>query len=434
MTVSETLTDDTVTPGPLPRVGVVCDFREEGWPSMELVADMLLTHLQRDYSKVINAAMIRPEMRMRFARQKPGSENQNSGNRGRKSWGWQLGPNGKAFNADRVLNRFWDYPRYVRRTRSQFDLFHVIDHSYGQLLHELPPERTIVTCHDLDTFQCLLHPADEPRSIFFKKMMRRTLSGFRKAALVTCVSQATRDELVGHQLVDPGRVVVISNGVHPSCSPDADTASDEQLRALIGDSENYIDILHVGSTIPRKRIDILLRVFARLHEEFPNARLLRVGGGFTGAQRALVEELQLGGSILELPRVDHHVLAAIYRYVALVLLPSEREGFGLPLVEAMACGTPVVASDLPVLREVGGEAAIFCETGNVEVWVESIAELLAERKMHPERWLARREAGFAQAAKFSWREYARRMVEIYRSVLNSGQAQVHQQGRSAKVA
>jgi glycosyltransferase involved in cell wall biosynthesis len=252
-------------------------------------------------------------------------------------------------------------------------------------------------------------------------MMNRTLTGFRRAARVTCDSQATRDELLAHGLVDADRVVVITNGVDPSCSPAPHPTSDAYVEKLVGSTPGHFDILHVGSTIARKRIDILLRVFARLKRLFPATRLLRVGGALTVEQAQLARKLEISESVLELPHLDRPGLAAVYRRAALVLLPSQREGFGLPLVEAMACGTSVVASDLPALREVGGDAAVFCETGNIDVWAETVSQLLTERREQPERWLKRREAGLAQAAKFTWSEYARKMANVYMSVLNSQQ-------------
>ena len=108
---------------------------------------------------------------------------------------------------------------------------------------------------------------------------------------------------------------------------------------------------------------------------------------------------------------------AIYRQAVLVLLPSAGEGFGLPVIEAMACGALVVASDLPVLREVGGPAAVYCPVGLVSSWTETIAELIGERSTQPQQWSRRRAAGLAQAANFSWSEYARQMAAVYRQVL-----------------
>jgi glycosyltransferase involved in cell wall biosynthesis len=397
------------------RAAVVCDFAEEGWPSMELVADMLLSHLRSDHLDTVDATRIQPAMRMRFAKPATHTTNGNS-NSAALSANGNVQP-GVLFNIDRVLNRFLDYPRHLRPLTTQFDLFHLIDHSYGQVIHELPPERTVVTCHDLDTFQCLLNPEAEPRSIAFKKMMSRTLSGFRKAARVICVSEATRNELLKYGLTDRDRTVVIANGVHEACSPDPDPDADAELDRLLG-STDAIDILHVGSTIRRKRIDILLRVFARLKQQFPKARLLRVGGKLTAEQSALMHELGVAESVVQLPQLDRRILVAAYRRAALVLLPSEREGFGLPIVEAMACGTPVVASDLPPLREVGGDAVTYCRTADVESWVETIAALLREKKEQTDAWAQRRSDGIEQAANFTWSECATKTIEVYRSVLS----------------
>ena len=99
------------------------------------------------------------------------------------------------------MNRFWDYQKLVRQRKSEFDVFHLIDHSYGQLVHTLPAAKTIVTCHDLDAFRSLLQPQTDPRSQLFKTMSRHVLNGFCKAARVACDSVAIRDELLMHGLI-----------------------------------------------------------------------------------------------------------------------------------------------------------------------------------------------------------------------------------------
>ena len=380
------------------RLAILCDIAEENWPSMDLVGDMLFQHLQRDYADLFAAARLAPPWRRRLTRVAHGSRH--------------------LFNADRLLNRFWDYQRWLQNRKQEFDLFHVIDHSYGQLLHHLPAERTIVTCHDLDTFRSILASQTEPRSLLFRRMMSHVLSGFQKAALVACVSQATRDELLTHDLFAPERLRVVPNGVHPSCRPEADPAADSEARRYLDDGPvNPINLLHVGSTIKRKRIDVLLKTFGAVQEQFPHARLVRVGGPFTPAQWELVRSLKLEEGIIVLPHLSREVLAAIYRQSDLVLLPSEGEGFGLPVIEAMACGTPVLASDLPVLREVGGDAASYAPAADGPAWTESISSLLHERARQPDEWAARKASGLVQAAKFSWAESARKMVGLYQEVL-----------------
>src|SRR4051812_49073616 len=128
------------------RLGLVCDYPEEGWASMDLVAEMIQQHLARDHAAGVAVGRIAPPFRRRAGRLPV------------------LGRRGFARNAARLLNRFPDYPRHPRALAraGTFVLFHLVDHSYPQLARELPPGRAVVTCHDLDTFGCLLDPAREP--------------------------------------------------------------------------------------------------------------------------------------------------------------------------------------------------------------------------------------------------------------------------------
>ncbi len=314
-----------------------------------------------------------------------------------------------SFALDRLLFRFHDYPRLARSLR--FDLFHVMDHSYSQLLHALPARRTVVTCHDLDTFRSILEPQRDPRGWAFRAMTRRILEGFRKAGHVACDSIATRDEIRKFDLLPAERLSVVPLGVHPACTPLPDPAADKEADRLLGGFAGRA-LMHVGSLLPRKRIDMVLRTFAAAREGRPELRLIRVGGALTKAQSDLAAELGIAGLILELPFLDRPVLAAVYRRATLVLQPSDAEGFGLPVAEAMACGTPVVASDLPVLREVGGNAAIYCPRGDVEAWAGEVKRLLdTSLDLH-------RNASLRQAADFSWVSYTNRMLAVYNGLLN----------------
>jgi glycosyltransferase involved in cell wall biosynthesis len=101
------------------------------------------------------------------------------------------------------------------------------------------------------------------------------------------------------------------------------------------------------------------------------------------------------------------------------LQPSDREGFGLPLIEAMACGTPAVASDLAVLREVGGSAVEYCPAGSVSTWCRRIVELLRERALAPQRWMSRREAALDRASLFTWPEFTAQVAQVYGGVAAS---------------
>ena len=108
-------------------------------------------------------------------------------------------------------------------------------------------------------------------------------------------------------------------------------------------------MIHVGSTIPRKRIEVLLEIFAELKRTFPELMLVKVGGSFTCEQNELMRRLDLARDLVHAPFLDARAIASLYRRAALLLQPSDAEGFGLPVIEALACGCPVVASAIPTL-------------------------------------------------------------------------------------
>ena len=378
------------------RVAVIADYAEEGWPSMDLVADMLMAHLAAEHAQTVDATLIRPVMPMRLTRIAPGA-------------------GGPPAGLDRVAARIFDYPRVLAALPGSFDVYHLVDHSYAHLLHRLPAGRTLATCHDLDTYRSVLQPDEEPRSWPFRWMTRRILSGLRLAAHVACDSEATRTALVSLAEFPPERLSVIPNGTDTGGEPDADAAADVEAARMLGPRRG-VELLHVGSTIPRKRIDVLLDVFAGLRVARPELRLTRVGGPFTAEQRLHARDIGVLDAIHVLPFVDRATLAAVYRRSALALLTSDREGFGLPIVEALACGTPIVASDIPVLREIGSGAVTYCPPGASADWVATILRLLHERETDAAAWRARRTAGLARAADFSWSRYTEDVVARYRAI------------------
>ena len=375
------------------RVAVIADLLEEEWPSMDLVADMLTSEYARDPATA--STLVRAPFTARLGR--------------------VLGTNGRPPTVDRIVNRYWDYPRWLRAHPPAADVHHIVDHSYAHLVDALPSGRVVVTCHDTDAFRTLFAP-DLRESSLPRALVRRSLRGLGRAAVVACVSEATRTELARHGVVQTERLAVVPNGVHPSCRPEPDPVADGQATELLASDSPTVDVLHVGSTIPRKRIDMLLDLVAALVDKRPDVRLVRVGGPFTPAQEDRVRGLGIARHVRVLPFVSRPVLAAVYRRAALVVLPSDREGFGLPIVEAMACGTPVVASDLPVLREVGGGAVEYCSVGDVAQWQAAVLALVAARAADPAGWHSRQQVGLGRASLFSWERYARQMRAIYASV------------------
>jgi len=266
-----------------------------------------------------------------------------------------------------------------------------------------------VTCNDTDAFEAARDGAAS-RLDPSRLLATHVLDGISRASHVACISEATRQNLISTGRVDPTRTSVVYLGAHPTCTPTPDPAADSDIDRRLG--PRRFELLHVSSTIPRKRIDVLLEVFSQFRAVEPDARLLRVGGPFTREQQRLAERLNVSDAIVELPFLDRPQLAALYRRAAVVVLPSEREGFGLPVVEAMACGTPVIASDIPALREVGGAGAQYCPAGDVGRWVEVLTDVRRDLSDAAVRE-RRRAACLAAAAKFDWKRYAAQMAILY---------------------
>ena len=174
-----------------------------------------------------------------------------------------------------------------------------------------------------------------------------------------------------------------------------------------------VPICCTSAAHPRKRIDVLLDVFAAVRPQVPDLRLVQVGGPWTTAQSEQIERLGIGDVVIQLRGLTRPQLAALYRRAALVLQPSEAEGFGLPIVEALACGATVVASDLPVLREVGGDALVYRPVADIPSWADAVRGLLADPAAAPPR-----DASLARARLFSWPAHARTITNAYLRLLS----------------
>ena len=353
----------------------VRDFRAEGWPSMDLCADQLLVH----FPAGVTAEDIAPGFRRVFGRL-PFS-------------------GGVGFNADRVLNRHVFLPRVVGRVARRSEFVHIVDHSYAHLVNAVPPGRAGVYCHDLDAFRSILEPENEPRPQWFRRLARRTLEGLTRAAVVFHSTGEVRGQILHHGLVDPARLVHAPYGVAAEFTP----LSGIPVVLPVPTDTPYL--LHVGGNIPRKRLDVLLDTFAAVRARMPQLRLVQVGGPWPAPLAVRIARLGIGAAVTQLRGLSRHQLAELYRRAAAVLVTSESEGFGLPVIEALACGAPVVASDLPVLREVGGAAVEYCPVADLPAWIDAIT-----RVMHASSPASHR---VEHAARFSWTEHGRIIGSTY---------------------
>lgn len=369
-----------------PRIAVIADSPDENWPSMDLVAEMLVSQWQENFSGDVEAEKIELPI-PKIARTVRDSK--------------------AALNVDRILGRFARYPARALRERNHFDFFHVADHSYAQVVHALPSRRTGVYCHDLDAFRSIFDPEREPRSIAFRMMTKTLLAGLQRAAIVFHSTRETGRRL--EKFVEPHKLVYAPYGIAAEYKPDFDP--DDGAEAALAPLKGAPFILHVGSAIPRKRIDVLFDVFARLREKMPELRLVQQGGTLTAEQKDQARRLKIDGFILQPPKMSRTTLAGMYRRASAVLLPSDAEGFGLPVIEALACGAPVIASDIPTTKEAGGDVTKFVPVADILGWANGVTVAIASAND-----ARARERRVAHARTFTWNAHARIILDAYRAL------------------
>ncbi|MBP8132244.1 MAG: glycosyltransferase family 4 protein [Candidatus Hydrogenedentes bacterium] len=306
----------------------------------------------------------------------------------------------------RALYRLWELtgrPR-VDRLLGGADVFHATNYF-------LPPTqcaRRVLTIYDLTFLR-----APQWCSPKIVGPFARSVPRFARAAdaILTC-SEASKQDIVELLGVPETKVTVTYGAVHEGFAAPPREEAARRVREEYRLRDPYI--LFVGVIEPRKNVTGLLEAFARIRGKIPH-RLVLVGR--EGWQRepvpAIAERLGIGDRITRLGYVPSHAaLAAFYAAADVFVLPSFHEGFGLPVLEAMACGCPVVTTPRAALPEAGGDAARYADPESPEAMATAIAEVLQDTALR-ERMVA---AGHAQAARFSWKETARRTLAVYRRV------------------
>ena len=259
----------------------------------------------------------------------------------------------------------------------------------------------IATVHDLSVRKVPWAVRPDSAAALRERLERTLL----EADLLLTPSEAVRRELVEIG-VSPERVRAIHHGTGlvadgGSGAPPARTPS------------RYA--LHVGTVEPRKNVSTLLAAWRRLRARRPDAPPLVLCGGFGWKSAALRREIAAAereGWAVHLGYVSAAELAALYRGAELVVLPSFYEGFGLPAVEALRAGAPLVASDLPVLREVAGEAALYAPPERADLWAERIGALLADPALREEL----KRKGLERAILFDWSRAAEETARAFRQI------------------
>ncbi len=314
---------------------------------------------------------------------------------------------------ERWLYRLWyraGIPLPVQLFTGPINLFHSPD-------FVLPPVRggipTLLTVHDLSFVH---YPATFPANLvaYLNRVVPRSVA---RATHILADSQSTKRDLAAIWRVPDDKVTVLYSGVNERFRPVTDATALAAVRARYGLGDRPY-VLAVGTVQPRKNYELLVRAFRAVAQAGPHVLVIAGGRGWlTEGLDAEITRQGVADRVILPGFVDDADLPALYSAADLFVFPSLYEGFGLPLLEAMACGVPVISSDassLPEVAATGGEpAALLLPPGDEAAWSAAMLRLLTDETAR-QRLIT---AGVAQAARFTWQAAARQLAALYERLL-----------------
>lgn len=327
--------------------------------------------------------------------------------------------------AERWLYRLWyraRFPLPVQTFTGRIDLFHSPDFVLPPVSGRIP---TLLTVHDLSFIR---YPETFPPKLI-NYLNRSVPPSVRRATHILADSVSTMRDLQTQWNVDPERITVLYSGVNERFRPQTDGAKLAAIRSRYGLGDAPF-VLAVGTVQPRKNYEMLVRAFAPVAERHPHTLLIVGGKGWLSeGLTAEIERHDLRERVRLAGFIDDEDLPGLYTLADLFVFPSLYEGFGLPLLEAMACGTPVITSNASSLPEVvldeyldrqrssggGSASAVLLSPHDETAWSEAMLRLLADEKARHQLV----EAGFARITRFSWQTAARRLTHLYSELLQS---------------
>jgi glycosyltransferase involved in cell wall biosynthesis len=296
------------------------------------------------------------------------------------------------------------YPFIVKQKVIENNVKHITRQDLSFLLALADLEKTIITCHDI--IPIAYYNTQNP-------VWKLNAKGLKKAERIITVSEFSKKDISRYIKYPEEKIEIIPPAVdHNLYYQNRDRSILEKYR--IKENENVI--LYVGAEEPRKNIQLLIDSFRKLKNKIPQVKLLKVGmPNYIGVRKKLlkqIESLGLQQDVIFAGYVSETDLAKIYNAVDLFVFPSLYEGFGMPPLEAMACGTPVITSNTSSLPEVVGNAAIITDPYDTAGLAEKMYALLTDQTLC--RSIIKK--GLARSKVFSWDEAAKKTLEVYEQV------------------
>jgi glycosyltransferase involved in cell wall biosynthesis len=326
---------------------------------------------------------------------------------------WRLMPQLPLGRLSPVVSHLALFPGLVRRDR--LDVMHVPAVHTRPSLPPVPRKLAcplVVTLHDVIPIT-FYEESEYPLPLRMRTYYRWNLRGLHNAACVITVSEAARQEILDTLKLDATRVLAIHNGIEFEPAPSADVTTELHLQP----DTPYI--LYAGAYEPRKNLARWLDAFEQAVTEGIPHHLVAIvdkGSGHESAIQQQMSRLLCRDRLHFISGLDDATLRAVYSRAQIFGFPSLAEGFGFPPLQALSCGVPVIASDIPACREVLGSAVVYVNPYDVKAMASGIVRLARDESERLK--LAR--AGPPQAAQFSWKETANRTMAVYESAARCG--------------
>lgn len=303
------------------------------------------------------------------------------------------------------IDKFLLFPQVLRRRVKALpknSIVQICDHSNAMYVKPAASvgHPVLVVCHDLGAVRGALgEDTDCPASRMGRVLQSWIARSLGMADLIACVSTATlRDVQRLIRQPDGSRppTRLVFNGLNARFAPLESAEARKRLALVPRLDPDAPFVLNVGSSLPRKNRDGILRIFARIKDRWPEGRLVFAGEALPEPTRELAQRLGIMERVVEIIKPSADVLTALYSRAFAFLFPSRFEGFGWPVIEAQACGCPVLSSDAGALKEVVGEGGFVCAADDEAAFANELWRIINDPSARS-RWV---EAGFENAKRF----------------------------------
>lgn len=324
-----------------------------------------------------------------------------------------LGSAGRA--AGKYYERYWRYPLSFKHQSA--DIFHVVDHSDGHLVPWLKQfgKTVVITCHDLiNLVQPEMYRGLSLAPVISLNTWRWSVHRMTAADQIIAVSSHTAKDVSEQLGIASSTITTVPNAVSQFFQP----LPPEEVLAFRHQhkvSPDTFCLLNVGSNNPRKNVSAILHVMRLLKERQQPIHFWKAGSDFNAEQYEFIDSHRLGDCISYLGKPDDSMLIKLYSAADVLLAPSLYEGFGLTVLEAMACGTPVITSNVSSLPEVAGDAAITVAPTDYSSMADAVERLRQDANFRQHLI----GAGHARAKTFTWLNTAEQVAQVYTHVEQS---------------